>query len=274
MNFLNTCEIRGYWRRSREKSSSYEKNREKSRFCPWKNKTRRGERSEFHGAFCFFTGKIETFRDFSSKNEIFWGDASNNSCYSIVACFFKDWGCWTKQRGVVPLELTHHFWGESTNRNHIMHGEILASVILSSVDSHLTCYCRWQKNNLLAMTGGGWAEWRSFAAATRWEISCCLNFVHHTDGRCICFAEFWSTRSDDTLPGGCWLKRCLRQSRRTFTMCIVRHHFCSAVAFYFSELLCVIAFNHPSHCACVDWVEYCLIMMFIVTNFGNAKHTI
>jgi len=86
--------------------------------------------------------------------------------------------------------LTHHFWGESTNRNHIMHGEILASVILSSVDSHLTCYCRWQKNNLLAMTGGGWADWRSFAAATRWEISCCLNFVHHTEGRCICLRNF------------------------------------------------------------------------------------
>jgi hypothetical protein len=71
-----------------------------------------------------------------------------------------------------------------------------------------------------------------------------------------------------------WLKRCLRQSRCTFTKCIVRHHFCSAFAFYFSELLCVIAFYHPSHCACVDWVEYCLIMMFIVTNFGNAKYTI
>jgi len=247
--------------------------REKSRFCPWKKQNTTRGAKRIPRRVLFFHGQIETFRDFSSKNEILRGRASNNSCSFIGACFFKDWGCWRKQqRGVVPLGLTHQFWGELTNRNRIMYGEIL-SVILSYVDSHLTCYCRWKKNNFLAMTGG-WAEWRSFAAATRWEISCCLNFVHHTEGRCICFAEFWSTRSDDTLPGGCWLKRCLRQSRRTFTMCIVRHHFCSAFAFYFRELLCVIAFYHPSHCACVDWVEYCLIMMFIVTNFGNAKHTI
>ena len=78
-----------YWRRSRVKSSSYEKSREKSSFCPWKNKTRRGERSEFRGEFCFFTGKNETFRDVSSKNEILRGWASNNSCYYLVACFFR-----------------------------------------------------------------------------------------------------------------------------------------------------------------------------------------
>ena len=50
------------------------------------------------------------------------------------------------------------------------------------------------------------------------------------------FSEFWSTRSDDTLPGGCWLKRCRRQSRRTFTMGIVRYHFRSAFVYYFREL--------------------------------------
>ena len=52
----------------------------------------------------------------------------------------------------------------------------------------------------------------------------------------IFFSEFWSTRSDDTLSGGCWLKRSRRQSRSTFTMCIVRYHFCSAFAYYFREL--------------------------------------
>ena len=37
----------------------------------------------------FFTGKNETFRDVSSKNEILRGWASNNSCYCLVACFSR-----------------------------------------------------------------------------------------------------------------------------------------------------------------------------------------
>ena len=37
----------------------------------------------------FLREKFETFRDFSSKNEILRGWASNNSCYYLVVCFFR-----------------------------------------------------------------------------------------------------------------------------------------------------------------------------------------
>jgi hypothetical protein len=45
--------------------------REKSRFCPRKNKKRRGERSEFRGVFCFFTGKSRLFEIFQVRTRFY-----------------------------------------------------------------------------------------------------------------------------------------------------------------------------------------------------------
>ncbi len=130
-------------------------------------------------------------------------------------------------------------------------------------------------------------ERRTTSWLGRMEKFCCCNKVQEFPSShwmrmylfwLFFFSEFWSTRSDDTLPGGCcWLKRCMPEAEQAY----IHHGYCAlsfllCFCILFQRVIFLVSSHLTTPVTVLVLIQLCccLIVMFIVTNFGDAKRTI